>query len=366
MDDTILRLQSGWSVRPAGEGQWELISYSQGRRLRLGSRRAGLGPALERLTAGVAANDAEGELGRAGGLPPEMSRRLLGDLERNGALVRRAPDDDVSALDGTSLYDRQIRFLSFFETDESSGGTLNRRLQDRTVVIPGLGGLGGWIALLCARMGIRNIVGIDPDEVELSNLHRQVLYTREDLGRPKVDACARRLREADPDVRFTGHARWLRTPADLRPLLEGADLVINGFPHFLPSFAEAAAAVSTAALEARVPVLQLPIAQCVGPLTIPGVTACHRCAHGVLAERIGDSARGTPPWAREGFLGALAPRQAVSAGLAVWEATRFLSGMDRPPTLDGVLWIDLATYTGHGFTPTPRLEECPACGGGSS
>jgi molybdopterin/thiamine biosynthesis adenylyltransferase len=362
MSKTILRLQSSWSCLPNGEGGLALVSTVRHRRILLGGQPDRVGPAVKALAEGVDADAAAGSLARASKLSAPEAQRLVEELQRAGVLVRRRIEDDVSSFDAKALYDRQIRFLSLFESGDASGIELNRRLQHRKVVIPGLGGTGGWLALLCARLGIRNIVVIDMDVVELSNLHRQILYRREDLGKPKVEACAGQMLGIDDEIRLTGHAICIKSYKDVVPLIEGADLVINAFPPFDPNFAVASRAMSEAALRSGVPCLQMPAAQCVGPLTVPGKTACFRCAEPELRERFGYAPQVAPPWWRMGFIGAMAPRQALTGGLAVWEAVRFLSGMDRPPSLDGALWIDIGAYSQHGFIRIPRRPECEECG----
>jgi hypothetical protein len=361
----ILRLQSSWSYYPADGGGTELACIPRGIRRRLTLAHEPIDGALEALVDGVPADDATAAIVRSSGLTDAQAERLLDELTELGALVRRDPSDDISTLDGTTLYDRQIRFLSFYEDAENSGPELNRRLQDRTVLIPGLGGLGGWIALLCARMGVRRIIGVDPDTIELSNLHRQVLYTAEDIGRLKVDACARALRCVDPEIEFAGHALWIAEPHDVTPLLDGVDLVINAFP-YLPSFRAATMSVAKAAVLSEVPCLNMFMPQCLGPLTIPGVTACVQCYldHSQTAIRLDALADACTPVGtrRRGFLGALAPRQAIFSGLAAWEATRFLSGADRPPTLDGLVFIDIGAYGKHHFRAIPRNPDCSVCG----
>jgi molybdopterin/thiamine biosynthesis adenylyltransferase len=363
MSDRILRLQSSWSYYRRDDGKLELACIPLAKRLSL-SGAAASEAALAALADGVDESDAAAEVATAAAISREQAQRLIDQLESIEALVRRNGAEDVIALDGSGLYDRQVRFLSFYETAVTTAAELNGRLQNRTVVIPGVGGIGGWIALLCARLGVRSIVGIDPDRVELSNLHRQILYTREDVGEFKVNAARDRLTDVDPEIEFVGHATWIEAPDDARPLLEGADLVINAFP-YLPSFVRGSHAVANAALEAGVPCLHMPMAQCVGPLTVPGVTACHQCGWDQLSRvyNMGDALRAsTPVGSRRGYLGALAPRQAIVGGLAAWEAVRFLSGLDRTPTLDGLAFVDIGAYQQHQFVPLQRDPECSACG----
>ena len=67
------------------------------------------------------------------------------------------------------------------------------RLFDHSVLVVGLGGNGCHVALAAVRMGFARVVSIDRDVVAESNLSRQVLYTREDVGRPKAEAAAAAL-----------------------------------------------------------------------------------------------------------------------------------------------------------------------------
>jgi len=71
---------------------------------------------------------------------------------------------------------------------------------DNSILIVGMGGLGAPAAIALARGGARRLILIDPDPVELSNLPRQVLYRESDIGAPKVEAAARRLREFAPPM----------------------------------------------------------------------------------------------------------------------------------------------------------------------
>lgn len=362
MKKTILRLQSSYSYTPVEGDRLAVVSAVLQRRVTLGGQSAQVSRALDILADGVDADHAAEIVARESTLTWDQAQRLIEELDRAEVLIKRRADDDVSALDGISLYDRQIRFLSLFESPESSGLAMNRKLQDRKVVIPGVGGTGGWIALLCARIGIRNITVIDWDEVELSNLHRQILYEKSDIGRSKVEAAADRLSGIDDDVRVTPHKLFIQCAADLEPLFKDADLVFNGFPPFDRNFDSAAVAVAQAALNVGVPCLQMPAAHCVGPLTIPGETACQICARDTLQANFGYATKVVPSLYNAGFVGAMSPRQAITSGLAVWEAVRFLSGMDRPPTLDGTVRIDIATFMRHDFIRIERNPNCEACG----
>lgn len=77
------------------------------------------------------------------------------------------------------------------------------RLTASHVLIVGAGGLGCTVIPALAAAGVGRLTIIDPDQVEMSNLHRQTLYTAADLGQPKARAAAARAR-AEPRVSGRG------------------------------------------------------------------------------------------------------------------------------------------------------------------
>ena len=100
------------------------------------------------------------------------------------------------------------------------------RLQRSCVLVVGAGGLGCPVTQYLAGAGVGHIRVVDPDQVELSNLPRQVVYTEADVGVAKVDALTSRLRAANADIVLEGCLG--RFDADAAPgLLDGVDLVID-------------------------------------------------------------------------------------------------------------------------------------------
>jgi len=75
-----------------------------------------------------------------------------------------------------------------------------KKLRELTVLVAGVGGLGCFEAYLLACLGVGKLVLVDDDTISLSDLNRQVLYTPSDIGQPKVEVAARRLKEFNPDV----------------------------------------------------------------------------------------------------------------------------------------------------------------------
>ncbi|WP_277007728.1 tRNA threonylcarbamoyladenosine dehydratase [Baileyella intestinalis] len=78
------------------------------------------------------------------------------------------------------------------------------KLRNARVAVFGVGGVGGFAVEALARSGIGALELIDKDTVSLSNLNRQIIATRDTIGRDKVDVAAERVRSIDPSIRVTG------------------------------------------------------------------------------------------------------------------------------------------------------------------
>jgi len=97
------------------------------------------------------------------------------------------------------------------------GGDSAARLAEKTVLICGLGGVGGHLLEALARTGIGHIAAADEDVFEPSNLNRQLLCTYETIGKHKTEAAAQRVCLINPTARFSGET--LRLDAESIPLL---------------------------------------------------------------------------------------------------------------------------------------------------
>jgi molybdopterin/thiamine biosynthesis adenylyltransferase/rhodanese-related sulfurtransferase len=106
-----------------------------------------------------------------------------------------------------------------------------RRLKAARVLLVGAGGLGSPAALYLAAAGVGQLGVVDADDVELSNLQRQVLHDTESVGTPKVDSAATRLRAINPHVDVAAHNLRLSS-ANAMALLESYDVIVDGSDNF--------------------------------------------------------------------------------------------------------------------------------------
>ena len=105
------------------------------------------------------------------------------------------------------------------------------RLKAARVLVVGAGGLGSPVALYLAAAGVGTLGLVDFDEVDVTNLQRQVLYGTGDVGRPKLEAAAARLSDLNPGVRMVPHALCLSSENAL-DVLADYDVIADGTDNF--------------------------------------------------------------------------------------------------------------------------------------
>ena len=118
------------------------------------------------------------------------------------------------------LFKRQLTLKEIGEVGQ-------QKLQDASVLVVGCGGLGSPIAVYLAASGIGKIHLVDFDTVAISNLHRQVFYTLEDVDKPKAEVLTTFIKKRAPftEVRFTNKAITKKNVIDL---IESVDIVVDG------------------------------------------------------------------------------------------------------------------------------------------
>lgn len=218
------------------------------------------------------------------------------------------------------------------------------------MLVIGIGGLGCPAAAALADEGVGTLGLVDPDVVELSNLPRQLLYDDADIGRPKVEVAATRLRARVPGLGI--EARRERFEADLA-WLRGWDAVVDGTDTIASKFQ-----VNDACVAAGVPLAHAGAVGWRAQLltVIPGVSACYRC---VFEEAPPD---GELPACE--VAGVIGPVTSLAGALQAAQVLALLAG-DRPSLADRLLTFDLGAGTWRGV-PLSRNVRCAACGGVSA
>ena len=223
-----------------------------------------------------------------------------------------------------------------------------KRLLAGSVCIVGVGGLGSPAALYTAGAGCGHIILIDNDKIALDNLHRQIIYTREDIGMPKAEVAGQALHNRNPELHITKHAKSF-TAANSEDLLEGADIVIDATDNFAARFA-----LADACHALRIPYVHAGVQRFYGQCmtVIPGNTTCYRCIFPQPPPP--DS---VPSCAATGILG---PVAGFFGTVQACEAIKYLTGAGDLLT-NQLLTANLLDWTIR-ITPKRRQPACPLCG----
>lgn len=225
------------------------------------------------------------------------------------------------------------------------GGPGQQKLKAGSVLIVGAGGLGAPAALYLAAAGVGTVILADPDQVEVSNLQRQVIYTEDDVGRPKPEAAADRLAALNPHIFVAGfHGAFDETTAD--ELISDVALVLDGTDDFATRFC-----VNDACVRHGKPLVTGAIGRWTGQVGVFSGRPCYRC----LVPEV-------PPEAETcsavGVVGALA---GVIGSMMALEAIKLLTGAGEP--LTGRLMIYDALSAESRTVRVGADPECPVCGG---
>lgn len=215
------------------------------------------------------------------------------------------------------------------------------------VLVVGAGGLGCPASLALALGGVRAITFIDSDQVDDSNLHRQLWHRTDDRGRLKVESAADRLRAAFPEVSvrtITGRVE----PANAEALFRQHDLVLDGTDGIETKFLLSDVAVLTG-----VPLIYGGVLRFEGQaMAIAPGGPCLRCLF-----ETPPPADAVPTCAQAGVLGSVA---GMIGGVQAMLALRLLDG-ERPAGVAPLHTFDGETLRGRKVN-VRRSSDCPACG----
>lgn len=237
-----------------------------------------------------------------------------------------------------ALYARQIRLPGVGEAGQL-------RLRDAKVLILGAGGLGSPVGLYLAAAGVGHLGLADPDKVEVSNLHRQIVHGFDTLGLPKTISAAEALGEINPGLKVALHPEGF-TVENAAALVARYDLVVDGTDNFATRFLAADACV----LGGR-PLVHGSVLRDSGQVGVfLPKSGCYRCLYPAIPD-----AASVPTCADAGVFGATC---GVIGSWMASEVIAILLGRRAAPRL---LLVDVAA----GSTRLLALSAdpaCPACG----
>jgi sulfur-carrier protein adenylyltransferase/sulfurtransferase len=272
-----------------------------------------------------------------------VRRRLHPCLEVNIPLEKPAPTADAAALSSDELT-RYSRHLLLPQVGEEG----QRAIKRARVLVIGAGGLGSPVSVYLAAAGVGTIGIVDFDDVDLSNLHRQILHDSSAVGRPKVESAVERLREVNPHVVVKTH-RDRFTAANGLDLARGYDLIVDGTDNFATRYL-----VNDASVLLGIPNVYGSVYRFEGQAAVFGAKGgpCYRCLF-----REPPPADLVPNCAEAGVLGVL---PGLIGTIQATEALKMILGIGEP-LVGRLLLVDAATMTFRTIT-VRKDPQCPSCG----
>jgi molybdopterin/thiamine biosynthesis adenylyltransferase/rhodanese-related sulfurtransferase len=221
------------------------------------------------------------------------------------------------------------------------------KLLESKVLLLGAGGLGSPTALYLAAAGVGTLGIVDDDEVDLSNLQRQVIHTTDRIGVAKVDSAEESVKAINPDVEVVKYKTRLDA-SNIMEIIQGYDVIVDGVDNFPTRYL-----LNDATVRLGIPVVSASILGFDGQLSVfkPHDGPCYRCLYPVPPP-----AELAPSCGANGVLGVLPGTMGL---LQATEVVKLVTGAGEP--LVGRLLL----YEALGATFTElkvrRDPECPIC-----
>ena len=263
---------------------------------------------------------------------------------------------DRDGVCGSVVAEERLRPLSRDELERYHRNALvpqvgvvgQQRIRAARVLLIGTGGLGAPAALYLAAAGVGTIGLIDDDDVDVSNLQRQIIHATASVGRPKVDSAAEAIRALNPDVEVVAHRTRL-TADNALDLLGGWDAVIDGTDNFPTRYL-----VNDAAVMLGLPLVHGAVLGFNGQVGVFDARRgpCYRCLHPAPPP-----AGSVPSCAEAGVLGVL---PGIIGTMQAAEALKLVIGGGQP-LLGRLAMLD--AWGAHlREIPVAKNPACPACG----
>jgi len=247
-----------------------------------------------------------------------------------------------------NITDEQINRYSRHIILPEVGGKGQAKISAGKVLIIGAGGLGAPAALYLGAAGVGTIGIADGDEVDLTNLQRQIIHHTPDVGRPKVLSAKEKINQINPDVKVVTYQKRVDSH-NILEIMKDYDVVMDGTDNFAAKFL-----INDAAVMAGKPLVHGGILRFVGQIftIMPGETACYRCVF-----HNPPPPNAVPTCKEAGVLGAIAGQIGV---LQATEVLKLIIGIGKPLknrllTYDALKlkWREIALK---------KNPDCPVCG----
>ncbi|MHA4988089.1 HesA/MoeB/ThiF family protein [Cetobacterium somerae] len=261
-------------------------------------------------------------------------------------------------------YPRVYNLLEDYFNSVSKVNKAFERVKTSRVMIIGLGAVGTWVAHNLVMSGVENLILVDFDKVELSNLHRQVGFFSEDIGRYKIDALSDRLLEFNENLKIIKIKDKLDSEFFKRIDFTKIDLIINCADY--PSVDKTSIIVGEYCMKNNINHLigggyNLHLSL-IGQVVIPGKTACVKCFEKSLEELNKIDTKNIKKLEnKDRKVGSFSPLTSLSASITSNEAFKCLAGISELVMNDNRSEFLIKDMNFRNIKMT-RRKDCDWCG----
>ena len=245
------------------------------------------------------------------------------------------------------MTDEQIERYSRHIILKEVGVKGQKKLLNGKVLIIGAGGLGAPCAMYLAAAGVGTIGIVDADDVDLSNLQRQIIHATADVGKPKVQSAKETMNAMNPDVKVITYKMFVNS-TNIRELIREYDFVIDGTDNFPAKFLINDACVLLKKAYSHAGIIRF---QGQTMTYVPDQSSCYRCVFPTMPPK-----DAVPTCRQAGVLGVMG---GVIGTIQATEALKYILGIGE--LLTGyLLTYDALTMTFRKIK-IPRNKKCAVC-----
>jgi len=224
-----------------------------------------------------------------------------------------------------------------------------QKLLDSKVLIVGAGGLGSPASIYLAAAGVGQITIYDDDEVDLSNLQRQITHHTDDIGTDKVISTQQTLKKINPEVKVIAVKQRLEGDL-LNTEVKNADIVLDCCDNFTTRFS-----INTACVKHKTPLVSGAAIRFEGQVTVftAGIdnSPCYNCLYADTGEEMQNCATN----------GVISPVTGIIGSIQAMEAMKLIIGIGEP-LIGRLLLLDGLSMQWNEMKLT-RNKRCPTCKG---
>lgn len=286
---------------------------------------------------------------------------LLTYLRKKGIL------DNVENIQEFRDYERfrrSIHFLAEYSTSHENLLEMWNNISEATVLVVGLGAVGSWVSANLVQSGVGNIILMDADIVEVTNLHRQFGYNEDDIGKKKIDVLEKRLQQYNPSLKVIKSESYLDETSLHKFDNIKIDLIINCADK--PNVDTTSLWIGQYAMSRNIPHiigggynLHLSL---IGQTVIPSRTACVNCFRKKLEEENKiDSKKVKKLAVKNRKVGSFGPMCSMIASMVGMEAIKILSKQIVPANINRRGEFNIYTMELQ-YKTYERRKDCEWCG----